>query len=285
MGGTVSGRLTSLRKSLRLRSFYWLERHGWHAVRMTPTDPIVDTRTLTDLEQREFAMPGVDLRVEAQLELLERFRALKAELVELGIPRGMGGVDIEVMYGVLRLYPPKRFVEIMHGTSTRVAARLLDNEGGEPRVIVVDPDAAADLAADPRVEVRRQDVRDVPVSWFRQLEAGDVLFIDTSHVLRTGSDVQYLVLEVLPSLPVGVLVHVNDIFWPREYPRYWFDGLRFANEQYVLQAFLAFNNSFEVLWSTGYLHHHHRDRLAEVFACYDPTAEWQGGGLWLRRVR
>ena len=124
----------------------------------------------------------------------------------------------------------------------------------------------------------------IPVDVFGELARDDVLFIDTSHVLKVGSDVQYLILDVLPRLPHGTLVHLHDIFLPREYPLSWFAELRFPNEQYVLQAFLAFNDSFEVLWSTAYMHHRHVDRLSAFFHSYDGAAVRQGASLWMRRV-
>lgn len=278
-----------LRKSLRLKVFLWLQRRGWHMVRVSPTDPIPDTRSLAEIDDRMYALDGVDMRGSAQIELLSNFMASRAELVALHIPPSFGAVDMEILYCFIRRYSPKLFVEVMSGTSTRVASTAMgQNAVGEdvaPAIIVLDPDASANLATDPRIETRREDVRSIPVSFFKQLAANDILFIDTSHVLKTGSDVQHLILEVLPSLPVGVLIHVHDIFLPREYPAAWFEQLRFANEQYMLQAFLAFNDSFEVLWSSAYMHRHHSDLLTGVFVSYDAGAERQGASLWLRRTR
>ena len=93
-------------------------------------------------------------------------------------------------------------------------------------------------------------------------------------------------LEIVPRLPVGCLVHVHDIFLPREYPLHWYtESLRFPNEQYVLQAFLAFNDSFEVIWSSAYMHEHHAERLSKLFHSYDGTSPRQGASFWLRRVK
>jgi hypothetical protein len=80
-------------------------------------------------------------------------------------------------------------------------------------------------------------------------------------------------------------VHIHDIFLPREYPLDWFEQLRFPNEQYALQAFLAFNDSFEVVWSTAYMHHNHSDRLARVFHSYDAASSRQGASFWIRRIK
>jgi hypothetical protein len=126
-------------------------------------------------------------------------------------------------------------------------------------------------------------VQDVPLDEFTRLEDGDVLFIDTSHVVKTGGDVQYEFLEVLPRLQKGVIVHIHDIYLPAEYPKEWvLDGLTFWSEQYVLQAFLAFNSAFEVVLGGQYLHLYHPDRLHKAFALYGGEP-WLGS-FWIRRV-
>ena len=126
-----------------------------------------------------------------------------------------------------------------------------------------------------------EKVEEVEFSFFDQLEADDILFIDTSHVVRTGGDVNYLFLELLPRLNPGVIVHVHDIFLPLEYPQKWVIQLRrFWTEQYLLQAFLAFNSEFEVLVSSAYLQTYHKADLQRLFPAYAP---WQGGSFWMQR--
>jgi hypothetical protein len=279
----------SLRRSLRRSGYFWLERRGWHLVRCGPQDPIPDTRTLGDIEERLSDLPGVDMRESAQLELLEELVEYRAEIADLRIPPGFGAMDVEVLYGIVRRFRPRLFIEIESGVSTRLAARAMatnERAGAAPgRIIVIDPDADAELDSDARISVRREASTRVPVELFLQVEAGDMLFIDTSHVLKTGSDVHSLFLDVLPRVPVGVMVHVHDIFLPREYPMRWFTDLRFASEQYLLQAFLAFNDAFEVVWSSAYLHHKVPQRLSEVLHAYDSNAARQGASFWMRRVR
>ncbi len=99
-----------------------------------------------------------------------------------------------------------------------------------------------------RLQLIRQKVQHTPLSTFCALSENDILFIDSSHVLKTGGDVAYEYLEILPRLRKGVIVHAHDIFLPAEYPKErLFKESKFYNEQYLIQAFLAFNNSFEVL--------------------------------------
>jgi hypothetical protein len=125
-------------------------------------------------------------------------------------------------------------------------------------------------------------VEEVSLDLFTELEPSDVLFIDSSHVVRTGGDVTYLFLEVLPRLRPGVVVHVHDIFLPREYPREWVtEELRFWTEQYLLQAFLVFNSAFRVLFANSYVGARYATDLRETF----PSSPWWGGGsFWMQRT-
>ena len=124
-------------------------------------------------------------------------------------------------------------------------------------------------------------VEDLDLEFFSQLHSGDILFIDSSHTVKIGGDVNYLFLEVLPRLKPGVIVHVHDIFFPFDYRRDWvMDELRFWTEQYLLQAFLTFNCEFEVLMANAYLGHRYLEDLKAAF----PNSSWWGGGsFWMRR--
>lgn len=118
----------------------------------------------------------------------------------------------------------------------------------------------------------RSPVQEVNLSEFEGLGHNDILFIDSSHVLKIGSDVCFEYLEVLPRLGRGVVVHIHDIFLPAQYPEDWLRESRFFwNEQYVLQAFLTHNNSFEVIWPGHYVHLMYPDELHKAFAKYIPS--------------
>ena len=124
-------------------------------------------------------------------------------------------------------------------------------------------------------------VQDVDLECFSQLESDDILFIDSSHTVKIGGDVNYLFLEVLPRIKPGVIVHVHDIFLPFEYRRDWvLDELRFWSEQYLLQAFLTFNSEVEVLMANSYLNHYHQRDLK---AAFPDLPSWGGGSFWMRR--
>src|SRR5262249_44163017 len=124
-------------------------------------------------------------------------------------------------------------------------------------------------------------IQEIDLEFFSQLGSGDVLFIDSSHTVKIGSDVNYLFLEVLPRLRPGVIVHVHDIFMPFEYRRDWvLDEFRFWTEQYILQAFLTFNSEFDVLLANSYLNHYHQQELK---AAFPSLSSWASGSFWMRR--
>ncbi len=127
----------------------------------------------------------------------------------------------------------------------------------------------------------QKKVEDVELGFFSQLVSGDILFIDSSHTVKIGGDVNYLFLEVLPRLKPGVIVHVHDIFLPFEYQRDWvMEKFRFWTEQYMLQSFLTFNSEFEVLMANSYLNYWHEEELKTVFP---DLPSYRGGSFWIRR--
>lgn len=129
-----------------------------------------------------------------------------------------------------------------------------------------------------------KEVQEVPLTEVMKLTANNILFIDSSHVLKIGNDVQYEYLSILPRLNKGVIIHVHDIFLPAEYPKEWvLQERRFWTEQYLLQAFLAFNESFEVLWAGSYMHLNHSGKLEASFSSYN-RSKTLPGSFWIRRT-
>jgi len=132
-----------------------------------------------------------------------------------------------------------------------------------------------------------QKVEDVGVDFFSSLDDGDILFIDSSHVVRTGGDVPFLYMEVLPRLRKGVLVHIHDIFLPLAYPKEYVIKKRcFWNEQYLLQAFLTYNDAFEVLLCGSYLHLKHLEELRSTFpppAGLGVHENYFSSSFWMRK--
>ena len=181
-------------------------------------------------------------------------------------------VDAEVTYCIMRHYKPERVVEIGTGYSTRVIAaalkKNLEEEELESRLISVDPNPER-FSQNGWKELVVQipvAIQDLELEFFDTLGSGDVLFIDSSHVVAVGSDVVREYLQILPRLRPGVLVHIHDIFLPSDYPRNAvLENLWFWSEQYLLQAFLSFNSAFEVVWASSAMQIHCPWVLEECF--------------------
>jgi len=193
-----------------------------------------------------------------------------------------GGTDALVAYCMVRHFKPKTIIEIGSGYSSLISGQAAAKNGA-PALICVEP-FPLDFLTKGFPGLRsliEKKVEDLGFDFFSQLRSGDILFIDSSHTVKIGGDVNYLFLEVLPRLNPGVIVHVHDILLPFEYPREWvLDEFRFWSEQYLLQAFLAFNSQFEVLCANNYLGF----RYLEDFKTTFPTSPWWGGGsFWMRR--
>lgn len=129
-----------------------------------------------------------------------------------------------------------------------------------------------------------QKVEDVDLAFFDRLNEGDILFIDSSHVSKVGSDVNFLFFEVIPRLKKGVMVHIHDIFLPDEYHKEWvIDQGRNWNEQYLLRAFLQYNSDWEVIWAAHFMATRHTQKTHETFPHFPELGG--GGSFWLKRVK
>lgn len=283
----------------------WQER-GVHATPVHFYQPVPDTRKFDDaFWNRRSEMPSVDLNDRGQCELLERFIARYKAIYDqfprekTSNPRefylnngAFPTIDAEVLYCMIREFRPRRIYEIGAGFSTLLSAKAIADmarEGGPAcELVSIEPypNQTIKQGLPGLSRLIQSPVQDVPVAEFQRLEDRDILFIDSSHVVAIGSDVVYEVLEILPRLAKGVLVHFHDIFFPADYLKHWVDELRlFWNEQYLLHAFLCFNRSFEVLWGTSYMHVHHPNLLEKAFNGYRAGGEWPATSFWMRKIQ
>lgn len=291
---------------------YWQES-GFHVLPVNFYSPVPDTRELhADSLRTASEMRGVSLNEEAQLELLQSFRERYAseydalhddptpDRSEYYHHNGFfESVDPELLYCMIRHHQPARIIEVGSGFSTRLAAQAVSANIARSseyacEYMVVDPFAAAGLSdlLSSGIRVFRCPVQDMDTSIFELLDHGDILFIDSTHTVRIGGDVIFEVLEILPRLKPGVLIHFHDIFLPRHYPpEIVLDNApeRFWAEQYLLQAFLAFNPRFEIVFAAAWMHQQHGGRLSGAFRSYRERCEadpiWIGpGSIWLRSV-
>ena len=240
---------------------------------------------------------GIDLRDGAQRALLGEFARFHDEFPFPKDPapgfryfhanRFFEVHDGIVLYSVLRRFRPRNIVEVGSGFSSAlmldVNERFLD---GSARLTVIDPHPKrmlrllkpGDLS---RQTLIRKPVQEVPLDVFASLGENDVLFIDSSHVVKVGSDVQHLMFQVLPALRPGVLIHFHDILWPFEYCAAYVRWGRAWNEAYVLRALLQGSRDYEILYFNDYMQARHApELLAKMPRCLDRP----GAGMWLRKV-
>ncbi len=189
--------------------------------------------------------------------------------------------DAEVLYSMVRLYKPRRIVEVGSGNSTLLFRHAIADGGLETRLTSIDPLPRREITggSDRLICCRVEEMEDF--SPFAELERNDILFIDSSHEIKPGNDVLFLLLKTVPGLAPGVLVHVHDIFLPYEYPHEWIVRNKWNwTEQYLVHALLAGASGFEVLWAGHYF-----QRTLPGFQ--EGFKYWKGNAaraLWLRRM-
>lgn len=246
-------------------------------------------------------LPGIDMNEAGQLNWLRRFNYVQ-ELNKLPIdpdskigfyydnpnfPRG----DAECLYSLIRLCKPKRIIEIGSGFSTLMASEAIAQNKREDalyhcRHICIEPYEMTWLDTLTSIEVIRERVEEMSTDLFLELEENDILFIDSSHVIRPQGDVLFECLAILPVLRPGVLVHIHDIFTPRDYLDEWLlDETKLWNEQYLLEAFLSCNSQFEIILALNFLIHSHPDELSAKFPkLRESIRDIEPGSLWIRKL-
>ncbi len=189
-------------------------------------------------------------------------------------------LDAAVAYALVRACRPRRIVEVGSGHSTRFLARAAADGGTGSRITAIDPAPRADIAG-LDVEIIRAPVQQAGEAPFAALDGGDFLVIDSSHVLMPGTDVDFLLNQVLPRLAAGVLVHIHDIFLPDGYPRDW--DWRGYNEQQAVAAILA-GGGYEILFASHYVSRYRPDLLAGTVIAELPLSPGASeSSLWLRK--
>jgi Methyltransferase domain len=200
-----------------------------------------------------------------------------------------GCYDASVLFSMLLEFRPRRVIEVGCGHSSCLlldtSERFFD-DALDLTLIDPFPENLKQLLGNrgtSNARLLRVPVQDVPRETFEQLEENDILFLDSSHVSKTGSDVNYLLFEILPALKPGVLVHIHDILYPFEYPEEWvLKEKRSWNESYLLRAFLQYNSAFEIVYWNNFAWHRMHEDLGRLMPL---CLENEGGSIWLRRER
>ena len=246
---------------------------------------------------RRASLVGIELDLAAQLEFLDSaLSRYFAEFVPVPDKAADGefylwneyyqGVDAEILYAMIRHLKPRRVLELGSGFSTLVTAAACSanrREGSPGELVAIDPSPRINLQPGPFLRIERCGAESLPLERYLELGPGDVLFIDSSHTVKLGSEVNFIVLEVLPRLQPGVIVHFHDIFLPFEYPRAWFERGTYLSEQYLLHAFLVENPGYKILLAVHALCRDHTDRLAAAIPTLGADRENYPSAFWLVR--
>jgi predicted O-methyltransferase YrrM len=245
--------------------------------------------------------PGIDWNLPGQFKLAEDLVPYAGETQSLphydtfeGYGPGYGEVEGHLLYMILRHFKPAQYIEVGSGVSTFYALSALrvnrERDSVNSNMTCIEPypnDKLRELVTGHHIRLRQCEVQDVGLSAFQELSANDVLFIDSSHVSKRDSDVEFLYLEVLPRLRNGVLIHIHDMPFPMpaiplEHPL--FDTYLFWNEAALVKAFLLFNSAFQIVQCQSQLHQVKPEILKKLVPIYDSKTHFPSS-LWLSRGR
>lgn len=266
--------------------------------------PVYDPRELAEEPRRSQVWPpapretvGIDWREHEQVALCEGPFAdqdrLQFQVEESDDPTQyftandqFPALDAWALEALIRHRAPRRMIEVGSGFSSLVSAHVnREYLNGTMEFTCIEPyprDFLVD-GVDGITGLRVEKIQDTPLELFEELEAGDVLFVDTSHTVKTGGDVPWIYGEILPRLASGVAVHMHDICIPGDYPPEWVLQGWGWNESYLVRAFLTFNCEFSILFSSPLMVQRHPEALLSAFPGLTEHLERAGSSLWIER--
>ena len=285
----------ALRKRIEQYELGWPPGHFYSPIPSLNEIAVNEPRIFPD--QLPDSLPSIPLQDRCQLRLLEKIESFYSD--HPFAATAMDGLryffendyypfgEAITLFGIMRSARPQRVIEIGGGFSTAAMLDIDDRFFGgriEFKIEEPYPDRLLDLLSDQdldRIELKQNPVQDLDTSEFSALEKGDILFVDSSHVSKTDSDVNHLIFRILPKLREGVLIHFHDIFYPFEYPLPWIYESRAWNECYLLRAFLQYNKAFRIHFFNSYMAHKHANRIANTMPQF---AQNPGSSLWIEKL-
>lgn len=247
---------------------------------------------------KDRTLNGLDMNVNEQLEILNKFY-YSNELLKFPINKvndlefyynnkSYDSGDSEYLYSMIRHFKPKHIIEIGCGSSTlmirnAVHQNKLDDNNYSCIHYCIEPYEQPWLE-NIDVEVIRKRVEDIELSFFKKLQANDLLFIDSSHMIKPQGDVLFEYFDILPNLNSGVIIHIHDIFTPKDYPQEWIYRHVLWNEQYLLEAFLMFNNEYKVIGSLNFLANHYKNEFYQKCPIFNKQSKENPSMLELIRA-
>ena len=273
------------------KTFKFFEKYfGLHVTPVHFYSPIPTTYELDDkIFTKIFDCTGIAWNIKEQVATLEQFHSkyYNEYKPDANVDR-FSQVDSFMLYSIIREKKPAIMIEIGSGESTKVSLASLEinEKNGAPCMfyaIEPYPDKFLRGINKTNFKLISRNLQEVDIEL---LCSADLLFIDSSHVSKIGSDVNYEILEVIPKLKVGAVIHWHDIMIPTNYWKRWMDnGNMFWNESYMVHSFMLFNNSYKVIWSSRYMQINHPDELKNRFSYFNPEDENQQiTSFWIERI-
>jgi len=264
---------------------FW-EKYG---IQIVPDHFYFPVPSISDIESKSFRRTsqclGLDWNINEQENHLDHvFGKYIHELKPRFQQKMISSIDSTIYYSMIRHYRPKKIIEIGGGESTRVAAlacvRNLENAPCE--LVCIEPFPSKELADgfDGLSRLIKARVQEVSLNEFTEC---DMVFIDSSHIVKIGSDVVMEILEIVPRVKARCLIHWHDIYIPREYPEEWVKQRLFWSEQYLLRAFLMFNRHFEIIWASQFMYQRNQEQIKKIFQDHG-LHDYPISSLWVRRV-
>lgn len=296
--GGIEEKVVEFIKYLKIKKQSWedyvkifeiAEKNGFHILEAGFSSPIPIVRDISDDVFSEEENQSIDWNKENQILLLKKLKKYVPEFQEIVNDRKFdmsnpffGWHDAPIYYTMIRLFRPKQIIEVGGGFSTKIAY-LASQKNHSTSIKVIDPFLSKDIKNNfsEFVKLIEKPVQNVPVHFFKDLNQNDILFIDSTHVSKIGSDVNFLFLKILPILKPGVIIHIHDIFLPNSFPKDWIKNkLIFWNEQFLLHAFLIGNKDFEILISNAFLQKYHYNDLKDFYDSHIIG----GASFWMRKL-
>lgn len=250
-------------------------------------------------------LPGIDLNDAEQMNLLNSFETFYNELpftnekkegLRYYYKNGYyGPSDAIILYCMIRQLTPKKIIEVGSGFSSCVILdtnELFLGDAMNCTFIEPYPERLESLLVNGKSEhctIHKKKLQEIPLEVFKELEENDILFIDSTHVSKLNSDVNYVIHEILPALASGVHIHIHDVFYPFEYPKQWLLSTWYWNEQYILRAFLQYNDKFKIIMFNTFLENMYEEEIKSRFPLLYKNEtgllyENTGGSIWLKKM-
>ncbi len=281
---------------------YW-QKYGINVTRNHYYSNIPDLNKLPEeVFSKKSELIGINLNIDKQKELLHdfsnRFRleydawpAVAVNYYDFQLAQSsFTCIDAVVLHCMIRHFKPSKVVEVGSGYSTMITAKaLLLNKSEMGRnfdftAVEPYPNESIRKGIPGLNKVLVKAVQEVDLSLFTSLKENDVLFLDSTHTVKINGDVNFEILEILPRLNKGVIVHIHDIFLPYEYPEKFIkEGERMWLEQYLLQAFLCNNSNYEIVWTSHYMHREHHSFLIQNMKNFEAGNPFKSS-IWLKKI-